>query len=235
MSEAATDFRSHAEASNWAPPTTGGQRPPRTNLGPVAMAVATSRRKRAFDIIMSAGALLFFLPLLLTVAMLIRMESKGPALFRQRRTGLNGAIFTVFKFRTMTVAEDGAAIKQATQGDKRITPLGAILRKFSIDELPQLLNVLRGDMSLIGPRPHAVAHDELWGEQAPGYNRRFRARPGLTGYAAVCGFRGEVKELQAIVDRVEADNAYIDTWTFGLDMKIIWRTIPLVFADSNAY
>jgi putative colanic acid biosynthesis UDP-glucose lipid carrier transferase len=238
MSEAAT-VQSHADASNWsaAASASGGERPPRKNaVSPgAAMPVATSRRKRAFDIMVAAVALLFFLPLLLTVAVLIRLESKGPALFRQRRTGLNGVIFTVFKFRTMTVVEDGAAIQQATQGDRRITPLGAVLRKFSIDELPQLLNVLRGDMSLIGPRPHAVAHDELWGAQAPGYDRRFRARPGLTGYAAVCGFRGEVKDLQAIIDRVGADNEYIDTWTFGLDMKIICRTVPLVFSDSNAY
>ena len=226
------EFRAHAEAANWSP--TGGHRPPAAANAPV-MAVATSKRKRAFDIILSAGALLFFLPLLLTVALLIRLESPGSALFRQRRTGLNGVIFTVFKFRTMTVTEDGDTFRQATQGDKRVTPLGAVLRKFSIDELPQLLNVLRGEMSLIGPRPHAVAHDEAWSEQAPDYTRRFRAKPGLTGYAAVCGFRGEVKELQAIIDRVGADNEYIDTWTFGLDMKIIWRTIPLIFGDERAY
>lgn len=226
------EFRTHAEASNWTPPTSPRPQPV---VAAAPMPVATSPRKRAFDILMSAGALLFFLPLLLTVALLIRLESPGQALFRQRRTGLNGVIFTVFKFRTMTVAEDGDTVRQATQGDSRITALGAVLRKFSIDELPQLLNVLRGEMSLIGPRPHAVAHDELWGEQAPGYNRRFRAKPGLTGYAAICGFRGEVKELQAIVDRVEADNEYIDTWTFGLDMKIVWRTIPLIFSDTNAY
>ena len=176
-----------------------------------------------------------FLPLLLTIAMLVRLESRGPALFRQRRTGLHGEIFTVFKFRTMTVTEDGDSVRQATVGDARVTALGAILRKLSLDELPQLLNVLRGDMSLIGPRPHAVAHDETWGKQVPGYERRFRARPGLTGYAAVCGFRGEVKQLQAIVDRVEADNEYIDTWTFALDMKIVWRTLPLIFGDSRAY
>ncbi|ODT85732.1 MAG: exopolysaccharide biosynthesis protein [Phenylobacterium sp. SCN 70-31] len=199
------------------------------------MPVATSRRKRAFDIVLSAGALLFFLPLLLTVALLVRLESPGPALFRQRRTGLNGVIFTVFKFRTMRVEEDGAVVRQATQNDSRVTALGAILRKYSIDELPQLLNVLRGEMSLIGPRPHAVAHDELWTEQVPGYARRFRARPGLTGYAAICGFRGEVKEFQAILDRVESDNEYIDTWSFGLDVKIVWRTIPLIFGDANAY
>ncbi|HEY0648558.1 sugar transferase [Phenylobacterium sp.] len=227
-----SEFRTHSEASNWTPQ--GRPRPP----APAAqspMAVAVSRRKRAFDIVMSGGALLFFLPLLLTVALLIRLESPGRALFRQRRTGLNGVIFTVFKFRTMTVAEDGDAIQQATQGDRRVTALGAVLRKFSIDELPQLLNVLRGEMSLIGPRPHAVAHDEIWGEQAPGYSRRFRAKPGLTGYAAVCGYRGEVRDLQAIIDRVQADNEYIDTWSFALDMKILWRTIPLVFTDTNAY
>ncbi|MDZ4370997.1 MAG: sugar transferase [Phenylobacterium sp.] len=226
------EVRSYAEATDWTP--SGGPRPPAVQAT-AAMAVATSRRKRAFDIILSGAALLFFLPLLMTVALLIRLESQGPALFRQRRTGLNGTIFTVFKFRTMRVEEDGAVVRQATQNDSRITPLGAILRKYSIDELPQLLNVLRGEMSLIGPRPHAVAHDVLWTEQVPGYARRFRTRPGLTGYAAVCGFRGEVRELQAIMDRVQSDNEYIDTWSFGLDLKIVWRTIPLVFSDTNAY
>ncbi len=226
------EFRSHVEASNWAPGNA-----PATPVAstPVVSTVATSRRKRAFDVMGSLAALLLFLPLLLTIALLVRLESSGPALFRQRRTGLNGQIFTVFKFRTMTVAEDGDTVRQATRGDARITRLGAILRKLSLDELPQLLNVLRGEMSLIGPRPHAVAHDETWGKLAPGYDRRFRARPGLTGYAAVCGFRGEVRELQAIIDRVDADNEYIDTWSFGLDMKIVWRTIPLIFSDTRAY
>jgi putative colanic acid biosynthesis UDP-glucose lipid carrier transferase len=227
------EFRSsHAEAANWTP--ANDQRPPGP-AAPVVMAVAVSRRKRAFDVILSAAALLLFLPLLLTVTFLVRLETPGPALFRQRRTGLNGIVFTVFKFRTMTVTEDGDAVRQATQNDSRVTALGAVLRKFSIDELPQLLNVLRGEMSLIGPRPHAVAHDEAWSEQVPAYARRFRAKPGLTGYAAVCGFRGEVKDLQAIIDRVESDNEYIDTWTFALDMQIVWRTIPLIFSDSRAY
>ena len=230
------EFRAHAEAPDWTPPTV--PEPVVVVAAPStlkACAVATSRRKRAFDFIVSLGAILFFLPLLLTIAMLVKLESPGPALFRQRRTGLNGVIFTVFKFRTMTVAEDGDTVRQATRGDARITALGAVLRKFSLDELPQFLNVLRGEMSLIGPRPHAVAHDETWREQAPGYDQRFRARPGLTGYAAVRGFRGEVRELQAIIDRVDADNEYIDTWTFMLDLKIAWRTIPLIFADSRAY
>ncbi len=225
------EFRSHAEASNWTPSNSAAAP---ASL-PVVSTVANSRRKRAFDIAGSLIALLIFLPLLLTIGVLVRLESHGPALFRQRRTGLNGKIFTVFKFRTMTVAEDGETVRQATRGDARVTPLGGILRKYSLDELPQLLNVLRGEMSLIGPRPHAVAHDETWGKLAPDYDRRFRARPGLTGYAAVCGFRGEVRELQAIIDRVGADNEYIDTWSFGLDMKIIWRTLPLIFSDTRAY
>lgn len=227
-----TELRAQIEAHDWSvdervpDPAVCETKPP---------AVATSRRKRAFDIACSAAALLLFLPLLLTVALLVRLESAGPALFRQRRTGLNGEVFTVVKFRTMTVAEDGETVRQATRHDARVTLLGGLLRKFSLDELPQLLNVLRGEMSLIGPRPHAVAHDEAWSRLVPAYERRFRARPGLTGYAAVCGFRGEIKELQAIVDRVESDNSYIDNWSFGLDMQIVWRTLPLIFADTRAY
>ena len=228
------EYRSHDEATNWTPPQAA--RPVLVSAPPPPpAAVATSRRKRAFDIVMAFGALMVFLPLLLTIALLVRLESPGQALFRQRRTGLHGRIFTVYKFRTMTVAEDGDDVRQATQQDARVTALGAMLRKFSIDELPQLLNVLKGDMSLIGPRPHAVAHDEAWSRQVAGYDRRFRARPGLTGYAAVCGFRGEVRDLKAIVDRVESDNEYIDTWSFGLDMKIVWRTLPLIFSDARAY
>lgn len=229
------------DEQSWTPPVTrSAPVPPETAPTPAPVAttawpVAESRRKRAFDVVAALGALLVFLPLLLTIAVLVRLESPGPALFRQRRTGLNGRIFTVFKFRTMTVAEDGPVVKQAVKGDARITPLGAVLRKFSLDELPQILNVLRGDMSLIGPRPHAVAHDETWGRQIEGYNLRFRARPGLTGYAAVCGFRGEVRELGAISDRVRADNEYIETWSFLLDIKILWRTLPLIFSDVNAY
>lgn len=231
------EYQPHGDASAWTPP----QVPPQTSrmvlvaVPPAPARVATSRRKRAFDVVMALGALLVFLPLLLTIFVLVRLETPGPALFRQRRTGLHGRIFTVYKFRTMTVAEDGDVVRQATRQDARVTALGAILRKYSIDELPQLLNVVKGDMSLIGPRPHAVAHDTAWSEQVADYSLRFRARPGLTGYAAICGFRGEVRELQAIVDRVASDNEYIDTWSFGLDMKIVWRTIPLVFSDTRAY
>lgn len=227
-------FRFHDHGGHWAP--VGGPKPsPAAPPLVGASRCAMSRRKRAFDITMASCALMVFLPLLLAVAALVRLETPGPAFFRQRRTGLNSEIFTVFKFRTMTVAEDGETVRQATRDDARVTALGAVLRKLSLDELPQLLNVLRGDMSLIGPRPHAVAHDETWRRAVPGYDRRFRARPGLTGYAAVRGFRGEVKELQAIIDRAEADNAYIDTWTFGQDLNILWRTLPLIFGDTRAY
>jgi putative colanic acid biosynthesis UDP-glucose lipid carrier transferase len=231
-----TQFRAVAEPPRWAAACDASASAPVSPPIPLArLAVATSRRKRCFDILGALLALLVFLPLLLTIAILVRLESPGPALFRQRRTGLNGVIFTVFKFRTMTVTEDGRTVRQATQNDTRITVLGGVLRKLSLDELPQLLNVLRGEMSLIGPRPHAVAHDEAWGEQVPNYARRFRARPGLTGYAAICGHRGEVKDIEAIVARIEADNAYIDDWSFWLDIKIALKTVPLVFTDSNAY
>lgn len=224
--------RTEVEPADWTAPASP---PPPVTAKPARLAVATSRRKRAFDIVVGSAVLLLFLPLLLTLAALVRLETPGPALFRQRRTGLDGETFTVFKFRTMTVAEDGDSVRQATRGDARVTPLGAILRKFSLDELPQILNVLRGEMSLIGPRPHALAHDETWSKVVPGYARRFRARPGLTGWAAVNGFRGEISDLSALVGRVEADNEYIDNWSFALDLKIVWRTIPLVFSDSNAY
>jgi putative colanic acid biosynthesis UDP-glucose lipid carrier transferase len=234
------ELHSHADAKTWTPasparPVMAVATPTPAPAKPVVEKVARSLRKRTFDIVMALGALLVFLPLLMTVAMLVRTETPGPALFKQRRTGLNGRIFTVYKFRTMTVTEDGDVVRQATRQDSRVTALGAVLRKYSIDELPQLLNVLKGDMSLIGPRPHAVAHDEAWGESVPGYNERFRAKPGLTGYAAISGFRGEVRDLQAIMDRVASDNEYIDTWSFGLDIKIVLKTIPLVFADERAY
>ncbi len=226
-------FRTEAGPREWAPSETplGGSVPGAIPSAPVAL----SRRKRAFDLFVALVALLVFLPLLVMVAVLVRLESPGPALFRQKRTGLNGHVFTVFKFRTMSVVEDGAEIRQATKGDARVTALGGLLRKLSIDEIPQILNVIRGEMSLIGPRPHALAHDEAWEKIAPNYARRFRARPGLTGYAAVCGHRGEIHDPQSILDRIEADNTYIDEWSFWLDMKIVWRTIPLIFADANAY
>jgi putative colanic acid biosynthesis UDP-glucose lipid carrier transferase len=197
--------------------------------------VATDPLKRGFDVVASAVALFLFLPLLVLVMTLIKLESPGPAVFRQRRTGYRGKVFTIYKFRTMTVTEDHGQLVQATKGDARVTAMGALLRKLSIDELPQLVNVLRGDMSIVGPRPHALAHDEYYGALIPTYAARFRARPGLTGYAQVNGFRGEIRDTRGMSDRVAADNSYIEAWSPTLDLAILARTVPLIFHDPRAY
>jgi putative colanic acid biosysnthesis UDP-glucose lipid carrier transferase len=198
-------------------------------------AVAVHPVKRMADVWTAGFALLLFLPLFLVVMMAIRMESPGPAIFKQRRTGYRGRVFTIYKFRTMTVTEDSAALRQATKNDARVTAFGALLRKLSIDELPQLVNVLKGDMSIVGPRPHALAHDEFYGALIPTYAQRFRARPGLTGYAQVNGFRGEIHDTRAMSDRVAADNSYIDEWSPTLDLAILIKTVPLIFHDPRAY
>jgi lipopolysaccharide/colanic/teichoic acid biosynthesis glycosyltransferase len=197
--------------------------------------VALSRRKRAFDVIVAGLALLAFLPLLVVIGTAIWMESEGPILFRQQRTGLHGRPFRIYKFRTMRVTEDGADLRQAVRGDSRVTPLGGLLRKLSLDELPQLLNVLKGEMSMVGPRPHALAHDLEWAERVPGYAARFRARPGLTGQAQVMGYRGEVANDEGLLKRIEADNDYIDRWSFGRDLALVARTVPLLFGDAQAF
>ena len=197
--------------------------------------VARSVLKRGFDIVVALFALLLFLPLLLLVMVVIQIESPGPAIFRQRRTGYRGKVFTILKFRTMTVTEDSAEVRQATKDDVRVTAVGAMLRKLSVDELPQLWNVLRGDMSIVGPRPHALAHDEYYGAMIPTYAARFRAKPGLTGYAQINGFRGEINDMRCMSDRIAADNSYIDEWSLALDVAILLKTIPLVFRDPNAY
>lgn len=207
-------------------------------LAPVSAAptrVALSRRKRAFDILLSGLALLAFLPLLVLIGTAIWMESEGPILFRQQRTGLLGKPFRIYKFRTMRVLEDGADLRQATRGDSRVTPLGALLRKLSLDELPQLLNVLKGEMSIVGPRPHALGHDIQWAGRIPSYAARFRARPGLTGQAQVMGYRGEVANDEGLLQRIDADNAYIDGWSFGRDVALVARTVPLLFGDERAF
>lgn len=197
--------------------------------------VAHSAGKRAVDILLSGLALIFFLPILLFAAVAIKLDSRGPVFFRQRRTGLNGQVFMIFKLRSMRVQEDGEDIKHASKKDDRITRVGGLLRKTSVDELPQLLNVLKGDMSLIGPRPHALSHDQRYALLVPGYDQRFRARPGLTGLAQVEGHRGEIHTLECMEKRVASDNHYIDRWSLWLDLTILLRTIPLVLRDPNAY
>jgi putative colanic acid biosynthesis UDP-glucose lipid carrier transferase len=197
--------------------------------------VARSRAKRGIDLTLAWLALAFLGPLLGLIALAIWLEDRQSVLFRQQRTGLQGRAFRIYKFRTMTVAEDGAQVRQATKGDQRVTRVGAVLRVLSLDELPQLLNVIRGDMSLVGPRPHALAHDAAWEILAPGYRARFRTRPGLTGYAQVQGYRGEVRCSEDIARRIAADNHYIENWCLRLELSILLRTIPLVFHDPRAY
>lgn len=196
---------------------------------------AHSRLKRAFDIAAAASALLFLVLSLLLVALAIKLDSRGPVFFLQRRCGLGGRAFRVIKFRTMTVLEDGDQVQQAQKGDKRVTRVGAFLRRTSIDELPQLWNVIRGDMSLVGPRPHAIAHDIEFDRQAPGYARRFRVRPGITGLAQVSGHRGEVHTLDQLRERVRLDNSYIEDWSIGLDLWILIKTVVTAPLHRNAY
>lgn len=200
-----------------------------------ACEVADSAGKRALDVLGAAVALLLFLPLLCCIAIAVRMESRGPAIFKQRRTGQNGKIFTIYKFRTMTVTEDAGDVRHATKGDKRVTALGAVLRKLSLDELPQFLNVLQGHMSIVGPRPHALAHDDFYGERIASYVDRFRAKPGLTGLAQVNGLRGEIQDMRGMRDRIAADNLYIDSWSLGLDVAILAKTALVIFRDPQAY
>lgn len=197
--------------------------------------MATDPLKRAMDILVAGGALLFFAPLLALVAVLIKLESPGPVLFRQSRGGLNGQAFTIFKFRSMRCQENGSKVVQAKRDDDRITTVGRIIRKTSIDELPQLLNVLRGDMSIVGPRPHALAHDEHYGALIPNYHLRFRTRPGLTGLAQIKGLRGGTNEIEAMAARIDADNEYIERWTLSGDVKILLMTVPHLLMAENAY
>ncbi len=200
------------------------------SLSPVALEVGAarmhaSRLKRAMDVLVAGCGLLFLAPVLLLVALVIRFETPGPVLFRQRRTGCGGAVFYMYKFRSMRTTDDGAAIKQATPGDPRITRFGAFLRRTSIDEIPQLLNVLKNDMSLIGPRPHAVAHDILYGAMIDDYRLRFMAKPGISGLAQVSGHRGATPDNEAMARRVAVDLEYIADWSFALDVRILIRTV----------
>jgi putative colanic acid biosynthesis UDP-glucose lipid carrier transferase len=194
-----------------------------------AARISGSRLKRGVDLGFAAVGLLFMTPFLLALALLIRFESTGPALFKQRRTGRNGATFTIYKFRTMRVVEDGVEIVQASENDHRTTRLGRFLRRSSIDELPQLLNVLRGEMSLIGPRPHALAHDVHYGACVPSYEARFLVRPGLSGLAQVRGCRGATPETEMMAARVRWDLTYIETWSLALEARIFLDTIRVFF------
>jgi putative colanic acid biosynthesis UDP-glucose lipid carrier transferase len=195
-----------------------------------------SRRKRLFDVLVASLALLTLAPILFMVAGIIRATSRGPVLFRQPRGGQGGEPFKVCKFRSMSVdASAQGDVVQATRGDPRITPVGQFIRRTSIDELPQLLNVIKGEMSLVGPRPHAVAHDRFFGERIPGYHRRFVARPGVSGLAQVRGARGETPRIEDMQRRVELDLEYIRNASLGMDVKILIATGREIFFSSSAY
>jgi putative colanic acid biosynthesis UDP-glucose lipid carrier transferase len=191
--------------------------------------------KRLIDITLSSAFLICGLPLLLAIAILVKLSSPGPTIFRQRRYGLDGEEFIVYKFRTMRVAEDGARITQASRDDPRVTRIGAFLRAYSLDELPQFINVLQGRMSLVGPRPHAVAHNETYRKLIKGYMVRHKVLPGITGLAQVSGARGETVRIEEMELRVKHDLDYLRTWTPLLDFKILVLTVFKVFRDEKAY
>jgi putative colanic acid biosysnthesis UDP-glucose lipid carrier transferase len=187
--------------------------------------------KRNLDVVGSMTAILFLSPLFLLAAIAVKLDCGGPIIFRQRRNGFNAKEFVIFKFRTMTVLEDGPAITQACRGDHRATRVGKFLRRSSIDELPQLLNVLKGDMSLVGPRPHAVAHDTEYKFQIADYGFRHHIKPGITGWAQVNGLRGETRSLEQMAERVKLDLWYINNWSLACDIKILLRTCFEVLRD----
>jgi putative colanic acid biosynthesis UDP-glucose lipid carrier transferase len=204
-------------------------------LAPGALRLRQSKLKRLIDILGALTGLLFLSPFLVIVATLICLDSPGPAFFRQRRTGLDGVPFLIYKFRTMRVLEDGDKVVQASRKDHRVTRVGKFLRRSSIDELPQLLNVLKNEMALVGPRPHALAHDEYYALTVPGYNDRFRTKPGITGLAQVSGLRGEVIEIGAMAARIQRDVEYIRDWSIMLDLQILARTFMMGPYQPGAY
>ncbi len=192
-------------------------------------------QKRVFDVIAAAFALIMLTPLLVVTAVLIKLDSPGPIFFVQRRYGFNQQPFRIIKFRTMHTLDDGAVVRQATRDDPRLTRVGRWLRRWNIDEIPQLFNVLTGDMSLVGPRPHALSHDDDYQRRIALYARRHNVRPGITGWAQIHGYRGEIDGDEAMRKRLEHDLFYIDNWSLWLDVKIIARTVLSPRAYKNAY
>jgi Undecaprenyl-phosphate glucose phosphotransferase len=214
-----------------------------STLGPVASLQLTrkplSRReilqKRIFDLVFAAAGLIVATPLLVAVAVLIKLNSPGPIFFVQRRYGFNQQPFRIIKFRTMRTLDDGDVIRQATAGDPRLTSIGRWLRRWNIDEIPQLFNVLTGDMSLVGPRPHALSHDREYEQRISLYARRHNVKPGITGWAQIHGYRGETDTDEKMRKRVEYDLFYIDNWSLWLDLKIMVRTVLSRSAYRNAH
>ncbi len=195
---------------------------------------ASAHAKRMIDVTGAALLIVMLAPLLLLVSLLIVLDSRGPVIFKQRRTGLGGVPFFILKFRTMSVCEDGAEVKQAVANDPRVTRIGRFLRTTSIDELPQILNVLKGEMSLVGPRPHALAPDQYYRALVPNYDMRFAARPGISGLAQVRGLRGETRTVGCMAARVEADLEFVREWSLKMDFQILVRSALIVFKSTGA-
>ena len=191
--------------------------------------------KRATDLFITGLIMFAIWPLMAAIALGIKLTSRGPVLFRQRRYGLDGKEIVVYKFRTMTVCEDGGHITQARENDPRVTAFGAFLRRSSLDELPQFINVLMGSMSIVGPRPHAVAHNEQYRALINGYMVRHKVRPGITGWAQVNGFRGETETVDKMKQRVEYDLDYLNHWSLSLDLWIVLKTVLVMVKDKKAY
>ena len=194
---------------------------------------ASSVSKRLFDVVCAFVGLVFLAPLLVTIAVLIKATSRGPILFAQLRTGLGGKTFVIYKFRTMTTLENGDRVVQACRNDCRITRVGSFLRRSSLDELPQLWNVLLGDMSIVGPRPHAVAHDPYYGALLPDYRDRVRAKPGITGLAQCNGARGPTETLDKMSRRIRLDLAYIERWSLAMEVRILVKTAKVIIAGDH--
>jgi putative colanic acid biosysnthesis UDP-glucose lipid carrier transferase len=191
--------------------------------------------KRAADLLFGAAMLACAALPMVMIAAAVKLTSRGPVFFRQKRYGMNGQEILVWKFRSMTCCEDGGEISQATKNDQRVTCVGAFLRRTSLDELPQLFNVLEGTMSLVGPRPHATAHNEQYRSLIDGYMLRHKVKPGITGLAQVMGFRGETQTLDKMEGRVRFDHQYIREWSLGMDLKILFRTFAVVLKQEGAY
>ena len=191
--------------------------------------------KRVSDIVLASLILVLTAPLLLLIALGVKLSSPGPVIFRQQRNGLAGEVFTVYKFRSMTTQDNGSVVQQAIRGDPRTTRFGAFLRRSSLDELPQFINVLQGHMSIVGPRPHALAHNAQYREVIAAYMVRHKVKPGITGWAQVNGLRGETDSVDKMHARVEFDLQYLRNWSLGLDLKIILRTVRVAFFSRDAY
>jgi exopolysaccharide biosynthesis polyprenyl glycosylphosphotransferase len=220
----------HAE--NFAVPETISRRSRTVSPKPLSLPEVS---KRSVDFSIAAVALFLLLPLLIFVALAIKFDSRGPVFFWQSRRGLNGHPFKIIKFRTMKVMEDGSIVQQAKRDDSRVTRVGRWLRRTSIDELPQLINVLKGDMSLVGPRPHALAHDEYYSQLVDNYNGRQAVKPGITGWAQINGARGETPEITDMRRRVEFDLWYIRHRSLALDLKIMVLTAVQVLRSPDAF